>query len=41
MKINDQLSITKRAKDGAFYGERNGVAYVIEASGDGEACRLC
>lgn len=34
MKINDKLSITKRAKDGAFYGERNGSAYVIEADGD-------
>lgn len=36
MKINENLSITKRAKDGAFYGERNGVAYVIDASKDAD-----
>ena len=32
MKITEKLSITKRAKDGAFYGERNGVSYVIDPS---------
>ena len=36
MRINDKLSITKRAKDGAFYGERNGVSYVIDPTADAE-----
>lgn len=34
MKITDKLTITKRAKDGAFYGERNGTPYVIDAKTD-------
>jgi len=34
MKVTDNLSITKRAKDGAFYGERNGASYVIEVDSD-------
>jgi len=34
MKITDKLSVTKRAKDGAFYGENNGKPYVIDPSGD-------
>lgn len=37
MRINDQLSITKRAKEGAFYGERNGVSYVIDSESDADA----
>lgn len=34
MKITDKLTITKRAKDGAFYGERNGSSYVIDPNAD-------
>jgi len=34
MKITDSFSITKRAKDGAFYGTRNGVDYVIRKEDD-------
>lgn len=32
MKITDSFSITKRARDDAFYGERNGATYVIETN---------
>ena len=30
MKVNEEMTITKRSTDGAFYGEKNSVAYVIE-----------
>lgn len=32
MKVHPSLTITKRQSDGAFYGEKNGVPYVIETS---------
>lgn len=32
MKVNETMSITKRSTDGAFYGEKNSVPYVIEVS---------
>jgi len=32
MKVNENMSITKRSTDGAFYGEKNSVPYVIEVS---------
>ena len=32
MKVNESMSITKRSTDGAFYGEKNSVPYVIEVS---------
>ena len=32
MKVNEKMTITKRSSDGAFYGEKNGVAYIIETS---------
>ena len=32
MKITDTLTITKRSRDGAFYGTRNGASYVITTS---------
>ena len=34
MKITDNLTITKRMKDGAFYGEKKGTSYVITTSDD-------
>ena len=34
MKITDTLTMTKRMKDGAFYGERNGASYVITTGND-------
>ena len=30
MKVTENLTITKRSSDGAFYGEKNGSPYVIE-----------
>lgn len=32
MKVSETMTITKRSSDGAFYGERNSVPYVIERS---------
>ena len=32
MKVNENMTITKRSTDGAFYGEKNKVPYVIERS---------
>jgi len=32
MKVSDNMTITKRTSDGAFYGEKNNVPYVIERS---------
>lgn len=32
MKVSDTMTITKRSSDGAFYGERNSIPYVIERS---------
>lgn len=32
MKISENMTITKRSSDGAFYGERNSMPYVIERS---------
>ena len=32
MKLNEKMTITKRSTDGAFYGEKNSVPYVIERS---------
>lgn len=32
MKVSETMTITKRSTDGAFYGERNNVPYVIESS---------
>ena len=32
MKLNEKMTITKRSTDGAFYGEKNNVPYVIERS---------
>jgi hypothetical protein len=32
MKLSDTMTITKRSLDGAFYGEKDGVPYVIEIS---------
>ena len=32
MKLNDNMTITKRSTDGAFYGEKDNVAYLIERS---------
>ena len=32
MRVSDSMTITKRSSDGAFYGERNNSAYVIETS---------
>lgn len=32
MKVSNNLTITKRTSDGAFYGERDGLNYVIETS---------
>ena len=32
MKLNERMTITKRSTDGAFYGEKDGIAYVIERS---------
>jgi len=30
MKVNDNMTITKRSSDGAFYGEKNSVSYLVE-----------
>lgn len=30
MKLSEKMSITKRTSDGAFYGERNGVSYIVD-----------
>ena len=30
MKLSEKMSITKRTADGAFYGERNGISYVVD-----------
>lgn len=30
MKVNDNMTITKRTSDGAFYGEKNSVPYMVE-----------
>lgn len=30
MRVSDNMTITKRSIDGAFYGERNGVTFVID-----------
>ena len=30
MKLNETMTITKRSTDGAFYGEKDNVSYVIE-----------
>jgi len=30
MKVNERMTITKRSADGAFYGEKDNVAYLIE-----------
>lgn len=32
MRVSDNLTITKRSTDGAFYGEKNGNSYVVEAT---------
>ena len=32
MKLNERMTITKRSTDGAFYGEKDSVPYVIERS---------
>ena len=32
MKVSERMTITKRSTDGAFYGEKDNVAYVIERS---------
>ena len=32
MKVTDEMTITKRSTDGAFYGEKDGRQYVIEKS---------
>lgn len=32
MKVSETMTITKRSSDGAFYGERNNTAYIIETS---------
>lgn len=32
MKVNEKMTITKRSTDGAFYGEKDSVTYVIERS---------
>lgn len=32
MKVSETMTITKRSSDGAFYGERNSMPYVIERS---------
>ena len=32
MRLNNTMTITKRSVDGAFYGEKNGVPYVIDNS---------
>ena len=32
MKLNEEMTITKRSTDGAFYGEKNNVAYIIDRS---------
>ena len=32
MKVNDKLTVTKRSTDDAYYGEKDGTAYVIERS---------
>ena len=32
MKVNEKMTITKRSTDGAFYGEKDGVQYIIETS---------
>ena len=32
MKVSESMTITKRSTDGAFYGEKDNVAYVIERS---------
>lgn len=32
MKLNETMTITKRSTDGAFYGEKDNVSYIIETS---------
>ena len=32
MKVSENMTITKRTTDGAFYGEKDGVQYIIEAT---------
>jgi hypothetical protein len=32
MKVSEKMTITKRSTDGAFYGEKDNVSYVIETS---------
>lgn len=32
MKVNERMSITKRSADGAFYGEKESIPYIIEAT---------
>lgn len=32
MKVNEKMTITKRSTDGAFYGEKDNVQYIIERS---------
>ena len=34
MKLSEKMTLTKRTVDGAFYGEKNGVDYIIERSHD-------
>ena len=34
MKVSERMTITKRSTDGAFYGEKDNVSYVIERSHD-------
>ena len=34
MKLSDKMTITKRTTDGAFYGEKDGIPYIIEHSNE-------